>query len=260
MNNKQHRHSPKKPMALGIALMICCLCLGGCEMLGLGGSKPRPAPKTRPKVVNKPKKAAPDADAAKNAEKKIAEAAEYQRPEYPNNIRRNPFQPDDEIMAPILGPAEGGDINRPLEPLERFTLAQLELVAIISEVAVPKAMFVDPDGFGHMIKEGDRIGRQNGVIVDIRDNEVDVRETTGEDNESQSRVRTIRLRSGELRSSNSDDLTEAEREALDKLLNSKEGRENLRKRLQKNAPGANAVDGGNGGTLPPRNGGIAPPR
>lgn len=256
---KQVKHISTKTISLGMAVMISCLALGGCEMLGLSGSKPKAPPRTRPKTRPKPKvdpkKAAAD---AKAAEKKLAEAADYQRPEYPNNSRRNPFKPDDEVMAPILGPVGDETPDRPLEPLERFTLAQLELVAIISEVAVPKAMFIDPDGFGHMIKEGDRVGRQNGVVVDIRDNEVDVRETNNSDESAaQSRVRTIRLRSGELRASNSDDLTDAEREALNKLLNSKEGRDNLRKRLQQNAPGANAV---NNGTAPPSGGGIAPPK
>lgn len=244
---KQTRHPNIKGFPLGIVLFLCCITLGGCELLGLSDSKPANVPQQAP--APKPKKVV----VKKKDDTKAEEIVEYQRPEYPNNVRRNPFQPDEEVLGPIVGIGDPGQSDRPMEPLERFTIAQLELVAIISEVAVPKAMFVDPDGFGHMIKEGDRIGRQNGVIVDIRDNEVDVRETTGEDSESQSRTRTLRLRTGEIRSSNEDDLTEAEREALNKLLNSKKGRESLRERLNGNANGKS--NAGN----PKDSGGIAPP-
>ena len=61
-----------------------------------------------------------------------------------------------------------------MEPLEQYELAQLTLVAIITGTPVPKAMFLDSTRFGHIAKEGDRIGKDGGRITDIRSNEVEV--------------------------------------------------------------------------------------
>lgn len=239
-------------------LLLCAMTLGtGCELLGLDGGSTPATPPTQPPAQTPPVNKVPVA-----AEPEKAEEEDYQRPEYPENVRRNPFAPSNDVLMPILGtPVTDDDDAPPLEPLQQYNIAQLELVAIISEIAIPKAMFTDPEGFGHVVKEGDRIGRQGGTIVDIRDNEVDVREISGDEDEKQSRVMTIRLRSAELKSANGDDLSEAEREALERLLDTEEGRNALRRNLKDRAAGANAIEGG--GVLPPgstRGGGVAPPQ
>lgn len=238
--------------AIALCALAACMSLTACELLGLDGKTNQPPPKKVAKSKTTPasKAGTPAGDA-----KKVA-VAEYVRPNYPNNARRNPFQPDDEIFAPTVvdTPEE-----RPVEPLERFTLAQLELVAIVSEISVPKAMFVDPDKFGHFVKKGDRVGRQGGIIVDIRDNEVDIREVNPEGDAAQAQVKTVRLRSIELRESEDEDLSEIEREALDRLLRSKQGREGLRRQLLEKGQGAPSGD--QPGTLPPAaSRGTAPPR
>jgi hypothetical protein len=170
-------------------------------------------------------------------------------------LRRNPFQPVPDVIAPVG--VVVAEEKRPLEPLEQYTLGQLSLIAVISETAVPKAMFIDPDGFGHVIKEGDRIGRAGGVITDIRDNEVDVQETSGEDENAKSTVRTIRLRDTEIRSDDEggEDLSEAEREALERLMKTDEGRDALRASLRERAA-TEQSSGANTNTSQ----GIAPPR
>ena len=190
------------------------------------------------------------------ADGKPAEAAApYTRPEYPDNNRRNPFMPPMEhILSAItvggdVAPGPGGSKK---DPLERFPLNQLELIGIISEVAVPKAMFVDPDGFGHMVKKGDKIGDQKGRVVDIRDNEVEIEEVSGEGEDLVSkRTRVVRLRSTELTSESSDDLSEAERKALERLMKSAEGQKLIKQQLQQ-------VN--QGGQAPPTGGGVVPPR
>jgi len=62
----------------------------------------------------------------------------------------------------------------PLEPLQRFPLAQLKLVATITSTSVPKAQVVDPTGQVHMVNEGQPIGTANGRIQFIREGEVRV--------------------------------------------------------------------------------------
>lgn len=201
----------------------------------------------------------PPADPVQAAEAVEAKPAEeYVRPEYPNSQRRNPFQPDPEIVTPVAKAIEGE--VRELEPLEQFALGQLQLVAIISEVAVPTAMFRDPSGFGHFVKEGDRIGRNSGVISDIRENEVEVLEG-GDDEDSQTLQRIVRLRDTELVMGDSG-LSDEEKAALERLLETEEGRKALQRTFQENAAGANAVEGeapATDGAIDPRFRGFAPP-
>ena len=156
----------------------------------------------------------------------------------PESVRRNPFQPDPDVVQPVATKVD----DRPKEPLEQFALGELELAVIISEVAVPKAMFIDPQGFGHVLKEGDRLGRNGGVISDIRDNEVEVTEGTDEEN-GQSRLLTVKLREAEIKSNDEDSLSEEEREALRKLLDSDEGRAALERSFRDATIGASTVEG-----------------
>ncbi len=253
------RYAQSTRTLLATALVSTALVASGCEMLGLSET-----PNAAPPPVEQP--AEPAKPAAAPDPTPVAKVAgeEYQRPDYPNNTRRNPFQPDLDVVKPAAVADEGQEER--LGPLERFTLGELELVAIISEVAVPKAMFIDPEGFGHVLKEGDRIGRNSGVLSDIRDNEVEVTETTGED-EGQTRLRTIKLREADLSVGTDSALTDEERAALEKLLETEEGRKALEERYRKMALGASAV--GQDGKAPPeeqkrqvdpRFQGIAPPK
>jgi hypothetical protein len=102
-------------------------------------------------------------------------------------------------------------------------------------------MFIDPDGFGHVLKEGDRIGRNSGVVSDIRDNEVEITETTGDDS-GQTRLRKVKLREIELATGDDSGLTEEERAALEKLLQTEEGRQALERQYRDMALGASAVE------------------
>jgi Tfp pilus assembly protein PilP len=229
-------------VALALSVSVS-MSLTGCEALGLSDGQPAqnsPPPK-------KASKKAPKKEADAKAKEKAADSKEYERPVYPENVRRNPFQPEKEIIEPTV--TENSDEVRPLEPLEQFDINRLSLVAIISSVVVPKAMFVDPNGVGHIVKERDRIGSQGAVIIDIRENEVDIQESSGEEGAG-SRVRTIKLATDELKASSEGELSQEEREALERLLGSEQGRKQLRDRL-------------GGSEAPPVNregGGIAPPK
>lgn len=148
------------------------------------------------------------------------EVDEYSRPDYP--VRRNPFRPDSDVLSDDDDERVDDEV-RATDPLEQYALSSLALVTIISETTVPKAMFIDPEGLGHFAKEGDRIGRNSGVIRSIRSNEVEVQEG-GIDSGS---TVTVALRERELTMDDQDGLTEEEREMLQRLLESDEGREAL---------------------------------
>lgn len=245
-----------KPKTL-VACAIAATTIGltGCEFLGLSEEPQMPAQQAEAPPAVTPPVEQPLSPVIDN---------DYQRPEYPNATRRNPFQPDLEVVQPDDVQTDGEEEQ--LGPLERFSLNELDLVAIISEVAVPKAMFIDPEGFGHVLKEGDRLGRNSGVLSDIRDNEVEVTETTGEE-DTQTRLRTIKLREVTIGVGDDSALSEEEKAALEKLLETEEGRQALEARYRDMALGASAVDGKkeDAKTTPPpqrdpRFQGIAPPR
>lgn len=233
-----------------LAAAVLAFALVGCD------SDPEPTPQPEQEATPTPTPApTPTPTPTPTTPTTTTEADDYQRPEYPQGQRRNPFQPDIDVIVP----AETGESTEEerLEPLQRFQLSELELVAIISEIAVPKAMFIDPEGFGHVLKEGDRIGRNSGVLSDIRDNEVEITETTGEDG-GQTRLRTMKLREVELSMGSESALSEEERAALDKLLQTEEGRRALEARYRDMALGASTADGQT--QTNPQEGGFEPPR
>ena len=241
MNAKNNK---RRVMPWVLALVVGATgSLTGCEMLGLdgGGDKPAEQPAADGKAKT-PKKKKAEAKAEKKAEEK-----EYERPSYPDLVRRNPFQPKAEIISPKVNVKDDDSSDK--TPLKEYGINQLKLVAIISEVVIPKAMFIDPKGVGHLFKEGDVFSSNSVEIVDIRDNEVAIQESAPEDSENGSRPpRIIALATDEVTISREDELSDDERDALKKLLGSKEGRDKLRETL--------SDDNGTGS----QRRGIAPPK
>ncbi|MBF0189861.1 MAG: pilus assembly protein PilP [Magnetococcales bacterium] len=67
---------------------------------------------------------------------------------------------------------------RPREPLEAFQLDSLKLVAILRSNAgwPPAAMVQDPQGKGHLVRQGFHIGTREGEVLEIGDGVVTIRE------------------------------------------------------------------------------------
>lgn len=128
------------------------LLLGACAPATT--TEPAPAPRLTP--------------APQVAVSKASPLLAYERPSHPGRL--DPF-------APMRWAKEAPRVRK-MGPLERTPLSGLKLIGIISEVAAPRAMFVTPDGVGHLAYEGDRV--QGGVIEDIRNHEVEVQTSTGE--------------------------------------------------------------------------------
>ncbi len=62
--------------------------------------------------------------------------------------------------------------HRPLEPLEKFDLSALRLVAIYRRGETRVAMIQDPTGKGYIVKRGNHLGLNNGRIEKITDDTV----------------------------------------------------------------------------------------
>ena len=61
-------------------------------------------------------------------------------------------------------------------PLEQFDLAQVSVTGVVWEGDRRRAFVVDPSGHGYIVREGDRIGKNDGQVVEIGDSRMLVRE------------------------------------------------------------------------------------
>lgn len=87
--------------------------------------------------------------------------------------KRDPFRPYRDAK---VGIGQIRALNRPPEPLERFDLKNLEIVAIVWDNSKPKALIQDPEKGIHSVVKGQRIGKNEGYIAEIREGEIVVME------------------------------------------------------------------------------------
>jgi Tfp pilus assembly protein PilP len=158
--------------------------------------------------------------------------------------RRNPFAPQIEVSeASQQDDDEEAEPKDARPPLQRYQLGSLRLTAIISEVSVPKAMFIDPSGTGRMAKEGDRIGTEGGRIEDIRANAVVITLPNGGE-EGNRRQRVVELREATMGLGQQRGLDPEEQKILDELMQSEQGRQALQESYQQMESGNRPADAG----------------
>ena len=63
-------------------------------------------------------------------------------------------------------------VEVPLEPLQRFELSDIKILGIMWDINEPRAMLADPTGKVHIVKQEQKIGRNNGVLALIREGEL----------------------------------------------------------------------------------------
>jgi len=61
-------------------------------------------------------------------------------------------------------------------PLEEYDLSQLELAGMVWRGEKRRALVIDPSGQGYVVEEGDRIGKNDGRVLEIGDSMMRVRE------------------------------------------------------------------------------------
>lgn len=83
--------------------------------------------------------------------------------------KRDPFRPYRDAK---VGIGQIRSSNRTPEPLERFDVKTLEVVAIVWDISKPKALIQDPEKGIHSVVKGQRIGKNEGYIAEIREGEV----------------------------------------------------------------------------------------
>ncbi len=80
---------------------------------------------------------------------------------------RDPFESYLQKLEARRRSRAGARRNRPLEPLEKFDLSALKLVAIYEQGGARVAMIQDPTGKGYIVKRGSHLGLNNGRIEKI---------------------------------------------------------------------------------------------
>lgn len=92
----------------------------------------------------------------------------------------NAFDLPDPFKPRKLSTGGGGgmqpDLNRPKEPLETFSLETLKMVGMLSRKGVIHAVIQTPDKSIYHVKKGNYVGQNFGLITQINDGEVTLRE------------------------------------------------------------------------------------
>jgi type IV pilus assembly protein PilP len=88
---------------------------------------------------------------------------------YDPSGRRDPF-------APVIQDLQLGRVDVNLPPLQRVTLTELNLIAIVWGAYGYTAMVQTPEGHGYTVKRGTRVGQNNGVVSAITERGIIVQE------------------------------------------------------------------------------------
>lgn len=141
-----------------------CVCLAAC----MEDETPSPRQATNVKSQPPAQSVAPPQEAA--VEKEVQEEEEFV---YVSEGRRDPFLPLTMIKKPVVKVVD----EEPQTPLQSYDVAQFKLIGVIVGMGDPKAMVVAPDGKSYVLAKGIKIGKNNGVIVDITSESVSIQET-----------------------------------------------------------------------------------
>ena len=92
----------------------------------------------------------------------------------------NAFDLPDPFKPRKLSTGGGGgmqpDLSRAKEPLENFSLETLKMVGMLSRGGVTRAVIKTPDNAVYHVKKGNYVGQNFGLITQISDSEVTLRE------------------------------------------------------------------------------------
>ncbi len=88
---------------------------------------------------------------------------------YDPSGRRDPF-------APIIQELQIEKTDSTLPPLQRVTLTELNLIAVVWGAYGYTAMVQTPEGHGYSVRRGTRIGQNNGVVSAVTERGIIVQE------------------------------------------------------------------------------------
>lgn len=86
--------------------------------------------------------------------------------------KRDPFR---SYIADLREVARAEDVRRP-ESTEKFELDQYRLTGLVTGTSQSQAMVEDPDGMGHVVRVGARLGKNGGRVTRIAVDQIIVTE------------------------------------------------------------------------------------
>lgn len=169
------------------AITISLFCAQGCRKKQ---ESPSPAP---------PNKTAIPATVVKQPEKPVQKQlsssqklGEPQHNQFDFSSKKDPFKPYIIIKkSAILTNGKSRKRNLLALPIHSYDVNQFRLIGIISGDKGSQAMVIDPNGKGYVLKIGMTIGKNDGRVMSITPNSVDVLEQFRDDN---GRVRKEHIR------------------------------------------------------------------
>jgi Tfp pilus assembly protein PilP len=154
-----------------------------------GSSAPTSPPKTEPNKVAAAKKAAAEAkaeaqpDLLPNPKWDVLKEFFFTYADTPLPSVKNAFWSNMDKYMPRIDdepvqtkPEEDTEEAAEITPLEKYPPEDYQLVMIIAGTAVPKAIMIDPDNRRHVVRKDNRLGNRNGVVDEITEFEVVVKE------------------------------------------------------------------------------------
>lgn len=178
-------YTRKKPKEYSLTLSVGLVCVWGIiswttDAVSEPSALPGLVPSTQQDVLKAtsvqgvPRKA-PQAVEVPSSESSATVASQLSPPDgvvgggYDPSGRRDPF-------APIVQELQPGKTDTTLPPLQRVTLTELNLIAIVWGAYGYTAMVQTPEGHGYTVRRGTRIGQNNGVVSAITERGIIVQE------------------------------------------------------------------------------------
>lgn len=146
-------------LALGVAVGVtgCAMSMSDLEAY-VAEVKARPGPPLDPLPTMKP----------------------YEKFVYAAQDLRDPFIVPKEEKAPGAGSTLRPDDNRRKELLESFPLDGIDMVGTLGEDGGMVALVLDPEQVVHRVTVGNYLGQNDGKIVAITENRIDLVETVSD--------------------------------------------------------------------------------
>lgn len=106
---------------------------------------------------------------------------------------KDPFKPLIVSVTPVSGaPAGGMPRNLSQLPIQAIDASKFKVSGIVAGIKESKALIVDPNGRGYVVKRGMQIGNNNGRITRISNNAVEIVEQY-RDEDGHTKKRVIKL-------------------------------------------------------------------
>lgn len=165
--------------------LVCTVILTACNKEQPVDATPVPAkPPKAAVVVSKP---------VQNPASSASRAASVPANQFDFSNKKDPFKPF--VVVKVESKRSFDSIKKAQHdslPIHSFDVNQFKLIGIVSGGRENKAMVTDPGGKGYVLKVGMSIGKNNGKIVAINSNGVDVVEQF-KDERGKTRRETIKL-------------------------------------------------------------------